>query len=264
MADLVLVHGWCCDRSAVAPLAHALSTARPGSPHAPHRVTTPELPGHGVVPPALEAATGEPARVDLVGYGKHIRRVAAEAGLTRPVVVGHSMGALVALAALAASSAEDSQPDSQPEYAEVRGAVLLDPAPVVNPRAKRFWTEAADQIAADADGHWRRQFADALFLPTDTVDRESITEGIAAAPITTAAAEARAIAAFDGAGALAAVRRPLLVIHAATAERGLREHLSDPSLLTVGQTVGAGHFHHLEVPDQVVPMIERWLRVTRL
>jgi pimeloyl-ACP methyl ester carboxylesterase len=28
-----------------------------------------------------------------------------------------------------------------------------------------------------------------------------------------------------------------------------------------GMIVGAGHFHQLEVPDQVTPMIERFLKV---
>ena len=59
---------------------------------------------------------------------------------------------------------------------------------------------------------------------------------------------------------LAAV--PLLVLHAASVERGLREAVPDRSLVTTGQTVGAGHFHHLEVPEQVIPMVERWLATT--
>jgi pimeloyl-ACP methyl ester carboxylesterase len=32
--------------------------------------------------------------------------------------------------------------------------------------------------------------------------------------------------------------------------------------LQVGITVGAGHFHQLEVPDQVNAMIERFLQIT--
>jgi pimeloyl-ACP methyl ester carboxylesterase len=32
--------------------------------------------------------------------------------------------------------------------------------------------------------------------------------------------------------------------------------------LEVGITVGAGHFHHLEVPEQVNAMIERFLTVS--
>jgi hypothetical protein len=32
--------------------------------------------------------------------------------------------------------------------------------------------------------------------------------------------------------------------------------------IVIGQTVGAGHFHQLEVPEQVNAMIERFLRVS--
>ena len=34
--------------------------------------------------------------------------------------------------------------------------------------------------------------------------------------------------------------------------------------VVIGQTVGAGHFHQLEVPDQVNAMIERFLQVSKL
>jgi hypothetical protein len=34
------------------------------------------------------------------------------------------------------------------------------------------------------------------------------------------------------------------------------------SAITIGQTVGAGHFIQLEVPDQVNAMIERFLTIT--
>jgi pimeloyl-ACP methyl ester carboxylesterase len=34
--------------------------------------------------------------------------------------------------------------------------------------------------------------------------------------------------------------------------------------ITIGQTVGAGHFIQLEVPDQVNAMIERFLTITDL
>jgi pimeloyl-ACP methyl ester carboxylesterase len=35
-----------------------------------------------------------------------------------------------------------------------------------------------------------------------------------------------------------------------------------PNVVT-GQTVGAGHFHQLEVPEQITAMIERFLAVSQ-
>jgi pimeloyl-ACP methyl ester carboxylesterase len=52
------------------------------------------------------------------------------------------------------------------------------------------------------------------------------------------------------------VRVPVLVITAGEPEADLGERIAD---LTLGRTVGAGHFVQLEVPDQVNAMIERFL-----
>lgn len=260
--DLVLVHGWCCDRTTLAPLRERLERR--------HRVVCLDLRGHGgsrqddddgsagvgLERADLDVEIPAPLRdVTIEDYADDVLDIVQDAGLRSPVVVGHSMGGLVALATAA----------RPPSASRPAGAVLLDPAPVVNPRAKAFWTDtAAPAVAHDWSGQWRRAFADALFLPTDSVDRDRLVELFSAPDPRTAAAAARAMGVFDGAGALAALEVPVLVVHAATVEKGLRDHVRDPSLLTTGQTVGAGHFHQLEVPDQLEPMIERWLAVTGL
>lgn len=236
--DLVFVHGWCCDATLLAPLAEHFTPR--------HRVLLPELPAHGQDP-------REPEPVTIADYAADITRVCRGAGLDRPVLVGHSMGGLVALQALADAG---SGPDG---YA---GAVLLDPAPIANARARQFWASAAQQVGTDTDGSWRRRFVDGLFLPHDTVGRDEVAAVMSGANPRSAAVAAQAMADYDGAAALARLTGPVLVLHAATVERGLERHVSDRALLTTGQTVGAGHFHHLQVPDQVVPMIRRWLAVT--
>ncbi|MDE3074250.1 MAG: hypothetical protein KGJ86_02375, partial [Chloroflexota bacterium] len=35
-------------------------------------------------------------------------------------------------------------------------------------------------------------------------------------------------------------------------------------LLVTGQTVGSGHFHQLEVPDQINDMIDRFLHISQI
>lgn len=259
--DLVLVHGWCCDRSVMAPLLEHFARR--------HRVAVLDLRGHGasresdddgstgvglgrpgeadgLVPAALREATIETYARDVLG-------VCREGRLRSPVLIGHSMGGLVALDALRGTTGKGHQP---------RGAVLLDPAPVLNAAGKAMWADSVPQIARDHSGHWRRRFIEGLFLPTDRVGRERLPELAAGVPATIASAAALAMADFDGARDLRELAVPLLVLHAASVERGLREAAADPSLVTTGQTVGAGHFHQLEVPEQVIPMIERWLATT--
>jgi pimeloyl-ACP methyl ester carboxylesterase len=56
---------------------------------------------------------------------------------------------------------------------------------------------------------------------------------------------------------------PVLVISAAHPEDLVPVRALCPTLVT-GQAVGAGHFHQLEVPEQVNPMIDRFLALAGL
>jgi pimeloyl-ACP methyl ester carboxylesterase len=262
--DLVLVHGWCCESSSMATLKQAFADE--------HRILEIDLRGHGEssrieddgsmgVGGIRMADMGEPVPralrdVRIEDYADDVWQVCRKALAHTPVLVGHSMGALVVLAALAAHHTGPQAPI---------GGVLLDPAPVVDPKGKAFWQEAAVEVAGDHSGTWRTRFAEGLFLSTDRVARHAVIETMARFRPAVAAGAARAIADFDGETALRRVETPLLVIHADTAERQIGEVARDAGVaLTEGQTVGAGHFHHLEVPEQVVPMIARWLQVRDL
>lgn len=260
--DLVLIHGWCCESATMSTLTKHFGRT--------HRIVQIDLRGHGEssrieddgsmgvgcsraddldepVPRSLRA-------VRIEDYADDVWTICRKAVLTSPVLIGHSMGALVVLAALAAGSSGPQAPI---------GGVLLDPAPVVNPRAKAIWAEAAVQVAADRSGRWRTAFAEGLFLPTDVVGRQTVVETMSRFRPAVAAGAARAMADFDGDTALRAVTHPLLVIHAGTVERQVATVAEEAGVpLTTGQVVGSGHFLHLEVPEQVMPMIERWLALT--
>jgi pimeloyl-ACP methyl ester carboxylesterase len=261
--DLVLVHGWCCESSSMSTIKHGFGDG--------HRIVEVDLRGHGESSRVEDDGSmgvggrrgdlGEPVPralrdVRIEDYADDVWQVCRRAGLDAPVLVGHSMGALVVLAALATRPSGPQAPV---------GGVLLDPAPVVDARGKAFWQEAAVEVAGDQSGAWRSRFADSLFLPTDTAGRHAIVEAMVRFRPAVAAGAARAIADFDGETALRRVQRPLLVIHATGRERRLAEVARDAGVaLSEGQTVGAGHFHHLEVPDQVMPMVTRWLQVNDL
>ena len=83
-------------------------------------------------------------------------------------------------------------------------------------------------------------------------------------PPNIAAATLRAIAEFDGPRALHAVAIPLLSIGSAVPTDNPAELRDACPTITIGQTVGSGHFNHLEVPDQVNLMIERFLTINNL
>ena len=80
-------------------------------------------------------------------------------------------------------------------------------------------------------------------------------------PLPIAAAMIRGVAEWNGVGALALCEVPLLVLNpTGRSNEPSRIRPLHPSM-HIGATVGAGHFHQLEVPDQVNAMIERFLAI---
>ena len=100
------------------------------------------------------------------------------------------------------------------------------------------------------------------FFPDDVqLRRADILDGMTRLPPTIAAASLRSIAEFDGVAALQAVDMPLLSIGSAVPSDGAADLRRACPTITIGQTVGSGHFIQLEVPEQVNLMIARFLAI---
>ena len=236
---MIFVHGWCCDRSYFAPQV--------GHFAAGHAVATVDLRGHG----ESDGPDPGPGAYDIAVLADDVLAVAAAAGFGQPVLVGHSLGALVGLVCAARPGA-------------IRALVMVDPAPITDESAKAFFLESVDAVRDDGDRSWRTAFASGMFLPTDTARRQAIIEGFPAAAPGIAAAVLRAMGEFDGAAALGSATVPVLSIGSAGPANSAADLRAACPAITIGQTVGAGHFIQLEVPDQVNAMIERFLAVTDL
>jgi pimeloyl-ACP methyl ester carboxylesterase len=236
---IVFVHGWSCDRSYFAPQIDHFASR--------HAIAALDLRGHG------ESGVPEPGIgvYEIETFADDVLAVAAAAGFERPIVIGHSLGGVIALECAARPGA-------------VRAAVMVDPAPILNVPIKVFIGQAADAIEDDADGSWRETFVTGMFLPTDTVRRDETISGMTTLPPAVAAAAIRSIDHYDGVAALGAVAVPLLNISAAFPTDSAADFRAACNTITVGQTVGAGHFNQLEVPEQVNVMIERFLVVNGL
>jgi pimeloyl-ACP methyl ester carboxylesterase len=231
----VFVHGWTCDRSFFAPQAEHFARR--------HRVVSVDLRGHG-------ESDKPQGPYPIAAYADDIAYVIEQLGLGKAVAVGHSMGGITVLQLAA------THPD------RVAAIVMVDPAPFVFP--PEFQEALTAMVAAIEAGNQepRRQFiADHLFLPTS--DRKLVEDVLAvmlAAPSHVAASAMQGILAFNGPAVAAQCKVPAL--HLAATPPLNPPHLMSQWLPTVvnGWTVGAGHFNHLEVPDQVNAMIEGFLR----
>jgi pimeloyl-ACP methyl ester carboxylesterase len=233
---MLFLHGWCGDRSFFAPQFDHFSTSR--------RVVSVDLPGHG--------KSQAPAAYTIDGLAGGVAALGRQLGLGRGVLVSHSLGAMVALAL------------AQQAPALVSAVIMVDPPPL----SKEVWKDFADSLLPGFEGPdsatARRKFVEQMFLPTDDADRRArIVKTMCAAPDDVAIATTKAMAAFDAAAILRDCEVPVVIISSAVPTNGSAYLLEVNPAITIGQTVGAGHFLQLEVPDQVNLMIERFLAVSQ-
>lgn len=233
---LVFVHGWCCDHTFFAPQFQHFSDSR--------RVVAVDLRGCGL------SDRGDTYEMAL--FADDVAHVCRELTLSPAVIVGHSLGGMVGIELAA----------RHPTL--VASVVAVDPGPIDPLPASRRAFEAFVTQAHGPDGEAvRRALVESNFLPSDDpVRRRKIVETMCAVPLHEAAAMFEPAMRWNGVGALRLCQVPVLVLLSATGNS------NDPARLRavkpdvhIGVTVGAGHFHQLEVPEQVNAMIERFLAV---
>jgi pimeloyl-ACP methyl ester carboxylesterase len=209
-----------------------------------HRVITVDLRGHGESDKPEQDYT-------MAVFADDLAWTCGELGLEKPIVIGHSMGGVIAVEVAA-------------RFPDLLSAVVTLDSPVVASAALLDRVKPlAEGLHSPAFRDLQAQFVDSMFLPTDNQDRkERIKAGMLSTP-QHVAESAFANVLKDTVSSVRACKVPLLVLAAA-------ESLSDlPRLrevcpnVVIGQTVGAGHFHQLEVPEQITAMIERFLTVAQ-
>jgi pimeloyl-ACP methyl ester carboxylesterase len=233
----VFVHGWCCDRTFFAPQFDHFRHS--------YAVTTYDLRGCG------ESARPEDG-YDIPTLADDLAWLCEELDLVQPVVVGHSLGGMIGIE-LAAT--RPSVP---------RAVIAVDPGPIdMLPEARADFEQLLVTLEGDGGEAGRRDYVEGMFLATDDPARSHrIVETMCAVPLPVAAAVIRGVLSWDGPAALAECEAPLLVL------RSRPGGSNDPARLLalkpelhVGITVGAGHFHQLEAPEQVIAMMERFVQV---
>ena len=234
---IVFVHGWTCDRSHFAPQAAHFSKR--------YRCISVDLRGHGESDKPEQAYT-------ITGFADDVAWMCGELGVSSAVFAGHSMGGAIALAVAAA----------HPELCAA--LVMLDPAILFPAELRPLITQLIAAFRTPEGPAVLQQFgSDRFFTPTtDAALKARVLDGMAHTPMHVAVSAFEDVGAFDGESELRSVRAPVLFVEAdPQIERVARLRELCPQVLT-GKTVAAGHFHQLEVPDQINAMIERFLAVS--
>jgi len=218
----LLLHGWCCEQSLMAPLARQLGRT--------DRAVTLDLRGHG-------RSARPRAALDLEGFVEDIRAVARAARIRRAVVVGHSMGGRVALALASVMPAL------------VRALVLLDTAVSEEPGyVAQRWRQLSER---DFKAALRARVAALCASPTSPWTARTVSAVMTATPRTTALESLRVADAIDAPSALARFAGPVLYIGASSAREPVQALRQIRPGLDYAQVVGSGHFVHLDAPGQV-------------
>ena len=235
---LLFLHGWCCDHTFFQPQVEHFKSS--------HAVTALDLRGCG-------DSDRPPVGYDIPALADDVGWLCSELEIAKPIIVGHSLGGMIAIEIAARYPALPG------------GIVAVDPGPIDPlPEARSAFEALVAQLEGPSWDATRRAYVEGLFLATDDVDRgRQIVQRMSAVPQSVAVAALRGILAWNGVDALLLCKVPLLVLLSRTGGS------NDPARLLalkpsvhIGVTVGAGHFHQLEVPEQVTPMIERFLQVT--
>jgi len=231
---IVLVHGWTHDHGYLEPQFEYFRRR--------HRVVAVDLRGHGDSDKPDQDYT-------VAGFADDLAWLGRELGLHRPVVVGHSMGGVVALELAA-------------RHPELPGAIVMLDSPVfASPQLLDAVRPVIEGLKTPGYREVQRQLVAAVsFLPTDDKERAArIVDHMSSAPQRVMASSFESLFAHDNAAAARACRVPVLYVGAAHPFADLARFRELCPDLTTGQAVGAGHYFQLEVPEQVNAMIERFL-----
>ena len=222
---VVLIHGWSCDRTYWREQIEPLM--------ATYKVVSLDLAGHGT-------SGVERAEWTLASFGADVRAVVEALGLERVILVGHSMGAPVALEAVPLLAGK------------VLGVVAVDSLHDVGAKPDpQQWQGVIESYESDFNGTCN-QFVHSMFL--DAADPELVEStalDMCSATPEIATELMRRFGAYDQAAALRAAAVPVRAINSAaypTNVEGNREHATD---FDVRVMEGVGHFPMLVVPGEL-------------
>jgi pimeloyl-ACP methyl ester carboxylesterase len=234
--EFLFVPGWCCDNTAFRPqFEHFVRE---------HAVTALDLRGVG--------RSDRPSDgYSISGLADDVAAFCGAVGIGKPIIVGHSLGGMIAVELGARYPALPS------------ALVLVDPGPIdPEPETVEFFSGFAKQLEGPDGEETRRAYVGDMGARDEELARW-IVEHMCAVEQPIAAAVIRGVSEWNGRDPLSRCKLPVLLLRTEIgADSDVLRLLEIKPDLEVGITVGAGHFHQLEVPEQVNAMIERFLAIS--
>ncbi|MCA9512837.1 MAG: alpha/beta hydrolase [Myxococcales bacterium] len=231
---VVFVHGWCCDRSFLAPQFDHFARRR--------RVVALDLRGHG--------------RSDGVGTDCAIRDLAddvasviEQCGLERPVLVGHSLGGVIAL-------------DVAVRRPELVGAIaMLDSIVAIPSHLDGLAQGLSLLLASPRFRETLVDFVDQWLLrpDSDRALRDRVVDVMANADPDVALQAWQSMVEYDDRGAIKACPVPILFMAAENTVSSLEELPDMHPDLELVYMRGVSHFHPLEAPEATNRHLEDFL-----
>ena len=236
---ILLLHGMACVHEHMAPLVEAFAPS--------HRCVAFDMRGHGSSGVPRDAYSAD-------DFTSDIAFAIDELGLDRPILIGHSFGGSVSL--IFAST--------HPE--RVRALVMLDSGLRSRATIGADLNPFYDALRSATPEQYRvivEEFClTRLFDPVDDqVVARQIAKQMAQVPAHVFLSMAATVTAFDSADTARACTVPSLIIQSCQPFVDPVELATLPSNWHDGRVVGAGHFIQLLAPDQVIPMVRRFLEL---
>ena len=209
-----------------------------------HRIVAVDLRGHGQSDKPQGEYTINIFADDCVWLAQQLE-------LTKPIVVGHSMGGLISL-------------DIAARYPEFASAIIILDSPIMPTPA---FAEALKPFVASLRSPMYREsirmFLDQFLGFTDRPEqRAALMEQFSSPPQHVVSAELESYVAFDTDIAASKCKVPVAYISSGPNFSDLTRFREVCPQLVTGQTIGSGHYHQMEVPEQINAMIERFIELT--
>lgn len=232
---VLMCHCWGGDRTFMKPqFDHFKRT---------HRAVSVDLRGFG----DSDKPDGE---YTIKGFADDLGWMIQHLQLDKPVLVGHSMGGTVVLEAAA----------RHPEL--VSAIVILEALVVSPPGLVDGFRPVLEAIKTPAYAGALTQFTEQLTGPLYDADaRTRMTATMIANSPRVMISSLQDLLSYDSASAAAHCKVPVLYVSSGPWYTDVDRFRSLCPTLTTAQLVGCGHYFELEVPDQLHPIIDRFLEI---